>query len=75
MLLVNSSMFSSMCKDTVNRNEVDPMITLDALHTTLGSLYKAEITVEPCFIPVFVLFEVVGLPAWYGETQEAGMQR
>jgi len=64
-----SSMFSGRwsdgCKDTVNINIVDPVITLDALHITLGSLYQDEITVEPSdVIPVLAaasLFTLEGL--------------
>jgi len=64
-----SSMFSGRwsdgCKDTVNINIIDPVITLDALHVTLGSLYQDEIAVEPSdVIPVLAtasLFTLEGL--------------
>jgi len=64
-----SSMFSGRwsdgCKDTINIDIVDPVITLDALHITLGSLYQDEITVEPSdVVPVLAtasLFTLEGL--------------
>ena len=60
-----SGRWSDGCKDTVNINIIDPVITLDALHVTLGSLYQDEIAVEPSdVIPVLAtasLFTLEGL--------------
>jgi len=46
-----SSMFSGRwsdgCKDSITITIDDPCITLDALNTTLGSLYQDEVTIEP----------------------------
>jgi len=61
LYLCQSAYFSSMfsgrwsdsCKKEVNIQIDDPNVTLDALHTTLGSLYQDEISVEPSeVIPV-----------------------
>jgi len=64
-----SSMFSGRwsdgVKDSVTITIDDPCITLDALNTTLGSLYQDEITLEPGeVIPVLAaatLFQLEGL--------------
>lgn len=64
-----SSMFSGRWSDSgkkeVNIKIDDPHVTLDALHTTLGSLYQDEISVEPSeVIPVLAaatLFQLEGL--------------
>lgn len=34
-------------KDKINIRVVDPLITLDSLHVTFGSLYQDEVTLEP----------------------------
>jgi len=73
LYLCQSAYFSSMfsgrwsdsCKKEVNIKIDDPHVTLDALHTTLGSLYQDEICVEPSeVIPVLAaatLFQLEGL--------------
>ena len=64
-----ASMFSGSWRESsvssVPMVVVDPNITLDAMHVTLGSLYQDEITIEPAeVIPILAtatLFQLEGL--------------
>jgi len=69
-----SSMFSGRwsdgSKDTVTITIDDPCITLDALNTTLGSLYQDEITLEPGeVIPVLAAATLFALEGLIGQCQ------
>ena len=52
-------------KDVINIAVVDPLITLDSLHVTFGSLYQDEVTIEPAdvlnVLAAASLFQLDGL--------------
>ena len=52
-------------KDVINIAVVDPLITLDSLHVTFGSLYQDEVTIEPAdvlnVLAAASLFQLEGL--------------
>ena len=64
-----ASLFSGRWKDgardVINIKVVDPLITLDSLHVTFGSLYQDEVTIEPAdvlnVLAAASLFQLEGL--------------